>query len=276
MNSKIFKEIDRLTYNEKFLLEKINEYPHKFLNLNIIDFSEEFFTTKSTLFRLVKKLNFDSVLDMKLFCQRELAKKGLYQLEIDSTTQSRLNNLKTYNTYAIINTIESLDVKLFTLVCNKISGSRKILIYGIGSSFLASHELSISLQKININAFASDEIHETILKISSFNKDDLIIIFSKSAKNKEILFLLEQAKSLKIPSVLITGNEQIKDIFTYKILFKNMLKDRRIIATCSKTSEIIIADAILYEVYFMNKNNDVVLDTSLKLLKKWKSYRLEE
>lgn len=275
MISQIFKTIDKLTYNEKFLLEKINEHPHKFLNLNIVDFSEEFFTTKSVLFRLVKKLNFESVLEMKLFCQQELAKKGLYQLEIDSTPQSRLSNLKTYNTYAIINTIESIDVNLFTLVCKTISESRKILLYGIGSSFLACRELSINLQKININATASDEIHETILKISSFNNEDLIVIFSKSAQNKEILFLLEQTKKLNIKSVLITANEEIKQNFTYKILFKNMLKDRRIIATCSKTSEIIIADAILYEVYFMNKNNDLVLDTSLKLLENWKKYKLK-
>lgn len=275
MISQIFKTTDKLTYNEKFLLEKINEHPHKFLNLNIVDFSEEFFTTKSVLFRLVKKLNFESVLEMKLFCQQELAKKGLYQLEIDSTPQSRLSNLKTYNTYAIINTIESIDVNLFTLVCKTISESRKILLYGIGSSFLACRELSINLQKININATASDEIHETILKISSFNNEDLIVIFSKSAQNKEILFLLEQTKKLNIKSVLITANEEIKQNFTYKILFKNMLKDRRIIATCSKTSEIIIADAILYEVYFMNKNNDLVLDTSLKLLENWKKYKLK-
>lgn len=275
MISEIFKTIDKLTHNEKFLLEKINEHPHKFLNLNIVDFSEEFFTTKSVLFRLVKKLNFESVLEMKLFCQQELAKKGLYQLEIDSTPQSRLSNLKTYNTYAIINTIESLDVNLFTLVCKTISESRKILLYGIGSSFLACRELSINLQKININVTASDEIHETILKISSFSNEDLIVIFSKSAQNKEILFLLEQTKELDVKSVLITANEEIKQNFTYKILFKNMLKDRRIIATCSKASEIIIADAILYEVYFMNKNNDLVLDTSLKLLENWKKYKLK-
>lgn len=274
MNSKIFKATPDLTYNESFLIEKINEYPHKFLNLNIVDFSKEFFTTKSTLFRLVKKMNFDSVLDMKLYVQQELAKKGLYQLEFESTVNSRLNNLKTYNTYAIINTIENLDVKMFVRVCKLISKSRKILLFGIGSSFLACHELAINLQKININAFASDEIHETILKISSFNDNDLIIIFSKSSKNKEILFLLEQMLDLKLKSVLITANQEINKGFTYKILLKNLEKNCRIIATCSKTSELVIADAILHEIYFMNKNNDLVLNKSLALLDKWKKYKI--
>lgn len=275
MSIKIFEYPKDLTHNEKFLLDKIHEYHHKFLNLSIVDFSKEFYATKSTLSRLVKKLHFDSVLEMKLHLQQELTKKGLYQLEIDSTLLSRLNNLKIYNNYAITNTIENLDLNLFDIVCKKIANAKKILIFGIRSSFLAVQELAINLQKIGINAFYCNEIHESILKISNFNKNDLIIIFSKNAKNKEIMFLLKEAKNLEFETVLITANEEIKDVFTYKILLKNMIKDKRIIATCSKTSQLVIADAILHEVYFMNKNNDAYLDKSMKLVSNWTNYKLD-
>lgn len=276
MNSKIFKEKNALTYNEKFLLDKINEYPHKFLNLNIVDFASEFFSTKSTLSRLIKKLGFESVLDMKLYCQRELTKSGLYQLEIDSDLPSRLNNLKTYNNYAITNTIENLDLKSFSQVCKRISLASKILVFGIRSSFLACYELATNLQKLGKNANAYDEIHETILKIASFNSHDLIIIFSKNANNKEVLFLLEKAKEMGIDSILITANESISENITYKILLKNMVKDKRIIATCSKTSQIVLADAILHEIYFMNKNNDQIINSAQKLMNDWREYIIKK
>lgn len=263
---KIFEEPKHLTHNEKFLLEKINEYPHKFLTLNIVDFSKEFFTTKSTLSRLVKKLNFDSVLDMKLYCQRELTKNGLYQLKPDENTASRIENLKTFNSYAIANTIDNIDFVAFNRVCRKISSAGKILLFGIGESYLACYDLANNLQKIGINAISCQEIHDVILKIPSFTKKDLIIIFSGIEDSKEVSFLLKHAALLKIRVILITADEEIKECFSEKIILKNICDCHHMVSSCFKASQIIIVDAILHEIYIANEKNSVISEKSVDLL----------
>ncbi|MGL5590700.1 MAG: MurR/RpiR family transcriptional regulator, partial [Metamycoplasmataceae bacterium] len=179
----ILKTDSSLSELEKKIVQEINSNPASFLSLNIVEYAKSIFTTKSSISRLSQKLKFSSILEMKLFVNQELTKQQLsYNIGSDTSIEDRINNLRSYNNYAINETLMNLDLKNFQKICKEISNAKKIIIFGVGSSYLATLELATNLQKIGFNVVALSDVHNSILKVAHFTKNDLLICFSKSGK----------------------------------------------------------------------------------------------
>jgi DNA-binding MurR/RpiR family transcriptional regulator len=271
--NEIIKLNNSLSDLEIEIVKEINVNPSQFLLLNIVDYSKSIFTSKSTISRLSQKLGFSTILEMKLFINQELTKQQMsYGISSNNTTDDRVNNLRSYNNYAINETLINLDLKNFSTICKQILNSKKIIIFGVASSYLASLELATNLQKIGLNVAASNDIHNSILKVAHFNDDDLLICFSKSGTTKEVLFLNECVKSIGGKTLLITArNEELKNI-DFKINLRDLQKNSRVIATSSKISQIILSDAIFLEIYSMiNKSNQI--EKEREFLRKWEKFQ---
>jgi DNA-binding MurR/RpiR family transcriptional regulator len=264
---------DSLSDLEIEIVKEININPSQFLLLNIVDYSKEIFTSKSTISRLSQKLGFSTILEMKLFINQELTKQQMsYGISSNNTVDDRVNNLRSYNNYAINETLINLDLDNFSKICKEIINARKIIIFGVGSSYLASLEMATNLQKIGLNVVGSNDVHNSILKVAHFNNDDLLICFSKSGTTKEVLFLNECVKSVGGKTFLITANnEKLKNI-DLTINLRELEKNVRVIATSSKISQIILSDAIFLEIYsLINKNNQI--EKEIEFLKKWEKFQ---
>lgn len=262
-----------LSKSDKQILSCINQDPTLFLSINIVEYANIVFTSKSCITRLAQKIGFKSLYQMKLFVQQEVVKYNLYSdIKDDATIDTRIKYLKSYNNYAINETLVYLDLEVFYDVCKKLTKARRIAIAGVGSSFLAANELANNLQRIGVNATCNADLHNTLLKISNFDEQDILITFCKSGLTKEIRFLNEITKIMKGKTLMITANSSKLENLDYKILLKELEKEKRIIATSSKISQLVISDAIFFEV---NKiiNNDNINSIGLKFLEKWKKYQ---
>lgn len=276
MNSKInifdIEKYSNLNDVEKDLLDKINEKPVDFLDNNIIDISKNFYSSKSSISRLSQKIGFKHLTDMKLYISAKLAMNDLYNVKEESNSYSRISNLKTYNIFAINETLSNIDVDNLKQICKRIMNSKKIFSYGLGSSYLAAQELSQNMIKLGIYSTSTYDMHNLLLALSSSDSNDLLILFSRSGENKEILYLIEICKELKIDIFLITCNDELSKRVKYKIIMKDIWKNKRLIATSSKTCMLAICDLIYYELYYMNEKADENLEKANKLLKDWKSF----
>ena len=193
--------------------------------------------------------------------------QDLYNVDKEElNSESRISNLKTYNIFAINETLSNISLDEISIICKKIKNSRKVICYGLGSSYLAAQELSQNMLKLGINSLSIYDIHNLLLALSSAIKDDLLVLFSKSAQNKEILFLIKACDELGIDVLLITCNKEIVNRVKYKIIMKDIWKDKRLIATSSKTCMLAISDLIYYELYYMSDNADNNLKKANKLL----------
>ncbi|MGL5592134.1 MAG: MurR/RpiR family transcriptional regulator [Metamycoplasmataceae bacterium] len=269
----ILKTDSSLSELEKKIVQEINSNPASFLSLNIVEYAKSIFTTKSSISRLSQKLKFSSILEMKLFVNQELTKQQLsYNIGSDTSIEDRINNLRSYNNYAINETLMNLDLKNFQKICKEISNAKKIIIFGVGSSYLATLELATNLQKIGFNVVALSDVHNSILKVAHFTKNDLLICFSKSGKTKEVLFLNEATKSIGGKTLLITAEKDNLKNVDFTINLKDLTKDNRIIATSSKISQIILADAIFLEIYLSTKNVEKI-ENERELLNKWEKFQ---
>ncbi|MDK2819786.1 MAG: MurR/RpiR family transcriptional regulator [Mycoplasmataceae bacterium] len=268
--NEIIKTEEHFSDLEKEIIQEINTNPNNFLLLNIVDYSKILFTSKSSISRLSQKLGFANLMEMKLFVKEQLTKNEFsYNINPDSLLKDRISNLKSYNNFAINETLTNLDLDNLQKICIKIYNSKKIITFGVGSSFLAALELANNLQKIGLNIAASNDIHNSILKISNFNEEDLLICFSKTGITKEVIFLNKAAKHVNSKTLLITAqNDEVENI-DFKIHLMDLKKDNRIVATSSKISQIVVADAIFLEIYSLLKNN---VNKEHELLKMWEKF----
>ncbi|MGL5358086.1 MAG: MurR/RpiR family transcriptional regulator [Metamycoplasmataceae bacterium] len=274
MNYKILDVSNKkLNASEIYVVDKINEDPKLFTMSSIIELSKIYYISKSSLSRLVRKIGFNNVFEMKIFIQKEITKhENIYSIKVGEDTKTRINNLMSYSNFGINETLLNIDVNNFSKIAKIIKKSNRVLSFGIGSSFLAAQELSNNLQKIGINISSCQDIHNAILKISNFNENDLILVFSKSGETEEVIFLLKAAKELNSKTVIITVNEKIKENIDYKILLKDLGKEKRIIATSSKISQLLIADALFMEInYLLKTKTEEYLNKSLVFLSEWKN-----
>ncbi|WP_027119574.1 MurR/RpiR family transcriptional regulator [[Mycoplasma] testudinis] len=263
----------KLTSVELKTIELINQNPEPLLVEKIEAAASYYLTTKSSLFRLAQKLQFHNYLEMRLYVQKEWTKQKFFLINQEKTFKSRLNNLKAYYLYAINETIDSLDQECFLKVCNVLNKAGRVLSFGIRSSFLAASDLAINLQRIRKQAFAYQDIHNSILEIASFKQNDVVIFFSESAVTKEILFLLTECVRLKIKTIIITSNPNPDKRFTYHLITKNISNKERLVAIFSKSAQIIVSDAIFRELYYLHESNDKYMEENYKILDNWKEYK---
>lgn len=264
---KIFdvSKIENLNESEKEILESINNNPVAFLDNNIVDFSKLYYSSKSSVSRLSQKLGFKYLIDMKLFVRGRMAINEFYDVNNGDDTTSIINNLRAYNMFGINETLLNINIKDIQNICSEITKAKRVFCFGLGSSYLPAYELSSNLLKLGINSTSTNEIHKLLLALSSSGNQEILILFSKSAKTKEILYLIKVCKDLEINTVLITHNDQDKIDVKFKILISDIKKNKRLIETSSKISMIAIVDLIYHEI-FHKKNYSKYLDKANELL----------
>lgn len=255
-----------LNETEKSIIRVINNNIDVFLKSNILELEKLLFYSKSSISRLCQKMGFKNLVEMKNYAIEKQSQLNTYKVEKELTTESRISNLIAYNVYTIKETLSNIDTKLIEQVCDQIKNSANTFCYGIGSSYLAAYELSNNLLKLGINSVAFNDLHVLLLALSCANKNNTLIIFSKSASHKEILFAIQTCKKNKIDVILITNNGEIEDGIKYKIIFDEMSKDKRLIATSSKISMLVISDLLYYELYYKTSDSNKYLNKANQLI----------
>ena len=272
---KIFATSTQYSYVENEIIEAINAKPLDFINHSLIEYSKKINCSKSAISRVAKLLNFSSLNQMKLYVQEQIVLHNLYfDIHHNQSMIERINNIKSYNNYAINKTIEMIDLAHLKTITNQLIQAQRIHIFGVGSSYLAAYELANNLLKINYHASCSQDIHNSLLVLSNFQSNDFLILFSKTATTKEIAFLLKIIPAKKIQVLLITANETIQSRDNCFVLtHKDLNKEPRIIATSSKICQLIISDILFYEIFFQSKKNLQLVENTLVELGKWKKYK---
>lgn len=273
---KIFDEENiNLNKTEIDIVRKINDNIDLFLSSNILDLEKILFYSKSSISRLCQKMGFKNINEMKSFAIEKKSKLELYKVHKEEDTYTRINNLIAYNVYTINETLKNINANNLNDICNKILSCEKVFCYGIGSSYLPAYEFSHNLLKLGIKANAFNDLHVLLLSLSSISGNNLLVVFSKSAAHSEIIFIIEAAKKLNIPVLLVTNNKDFNNGVTYKIVFEDLYKNKRIIATSSKISMLVISDLIYYELYSKIKSSNNSLKKANELIKEWQEFKIK-
>ncbi|WGI36826.1 MurR/RpiR family transcriptional regulator [Mesomycoplasma lagogenitalium] len=263
--------IEKLTNTEKMIVNYAEKNPEKFYNFSIKQLASNVSTSISVISKLTKKLGFKSLKDMQFFIFHNYLNLSKTIKDEKNRTSEILSKLFIQYKESIYQTAHLVDFNKIDLLVLKMIDAEKIFIYGVGSSYLSSYELSINLQKIGINAVSFNDFHSFLL-ISSQQKDKktLIILFSKSCQTKEIRFIIDLFEKEKTDFFIITANKMINEKYSNTILYYTIEQSKRFVSISSKINQQFIADILFLLIQSKKINNfDKQYIDNLKILDKW-------
>lgn len=94
----------------------------------------------------------------------------------------------------------------FLQAVNLISSSRKVIGTGIGKSGLIAHKIAATLSSIGVSAFFLHPVEALHGDIGTVQKDDVVIMLSKSGSTEELIKLLPYLKMRQAIIISILGN----------------------------------------------------------------------
>jgi DNA-binding MurR/RpiR family transcriptional regulator len=106
---------------------------------------------------------------------------------------------------AIQQTGSSLDLKTLEEVVNLITNAKRIELFGLGSSSLATQDLRQKLHRIGLFAFDSPDNHQAITSSALMNPGDVGIVFSHSGVTPETLEVLKIMNRSGAKTVAVTN-----------------------------------------------------------------------
>lgn len=158
-------------------------------NINIHELSKESGVSAATITRFCKTIGCASFVELKMSLSR-LADKASESAETDIFRQ-----VSNYYTTAIERTANTLSEEQISKFIKCIKDSKRIMIYGIGSSGLTAQETAIRLIRMGFNATSESDSHMMVIKSTVATEDTLVIAISNSGDTQEIVDAVTVAKN---------------------------------------------------------------------------------
>ncbi|MDW2891560.1 MurR/RpiR family transcriptional regulator [Mesomycoplasma ovipneumoniae] len=275
MKSVFFDEkiVESLTKTEKIIIKLAQENPQFFYQSNLKSLANKTQSSITLISNLAKKLSFSSFKEMQFHVYYLFLNSAQISNKVKNQQKTDKNKLiieQLYKYYhnSLVQTLELVDLEKIQDFARKIIESKKIFIYGAGSSSIGASELAINLQKLGLNSVSFRDFHNFLLV--SVQSQALKILFSKSCKTKEINFVLKKFIENNDNFIVITAKKQI-DIPNKNLIFYQTLEQKnRFISISSKINQQFISDVIFFSVAnLISEQYEENYKKNLEILKEW-------
>lgn len=215
--------------------------------------SEKLFVSEASLSRFAKKCGYKGF--------REFMFE--YGKNISKYNNEEISNL-VINTYQDLldSCHKMIDQEQMKKIANIMKTSKRICVFGMGSSGIAAEEVHLRFMRLGLNIEAVYDSHRIKMLSSIANEDTLIIAISLSGTTKEILQGITIAKANGSKIIMITSNRSFHiSSFCDEIILIPTIKELEAGDCISPQFPILVMVDILYtyfidqEYYYKSKLN---------------------
>ncbi len=199
------------TFNEteKKVAEYIINNPSDIIYSTISQVAEQLDVADATIFRFCKKINLKGFQDLKITLATEFTKgtNSYANEQIDATDneQTIINKVFNANITALNDTLHSVDSKLIEKAANTILSADQIVFYGNGGSGAVAMDAHQKFLRTGLRVSVYTDNHLQLMSVAQLTEKDLIIVFSHSGSNLNMINLLDIAKENGTKSIGITS-----------------------------------------------------------------------
>ena len=175
--------------------------------MGIEELASQLDVSKSTILRFVKKIGCKNFVDFRLqFINTEdpVDVTGV-QGQFDEEKQTSVEIYHLYQ-HVITQTQEKMNQVDIEKLVKWIAESRRVFIYGLGSSGYTTEEFGQRLIRMGIQTVTATESHMMLITSNIMNRDDLVIGISNSGKTIEVNRALMNAKKSGAKTASITSD----------------------------------------------------------------------
>ena len=199
---------------QKKVADFVLKNPEKAASSTISELSKAVGISTASVVRFCEDIEFSSFTAFRLAVsvaseQRRVAREifAIDRDEIDPNDSMHEVVAKTvfHEVEAIQQTGSNLDLKTLEKVVGLITKAKRIELFGLGSSSLATQDLRQKLHRIGLFAFDSPDNHQAITSSALMNPGDVGIVFSHSGVTPETLEVLQIMKRSGAKTVAVTN-----------------------------------------------------------------------
>ena len=199
---------------QKKVADFVLKNPEKAASSTISELSKAVGISTASVVRFCEDIEFSSFTAFRLAVsvaseQRRVAREifAIDRDEIDPNDSMHEVVAKTvfHEVEAIQQTGSNLDLKTLEKVVGLITKAKRIELFGLGSSSLATQDLRQKLHRIGLFAFDSPDNHQAITSSALMNPGDVGIVFTHSGVTPETLEVLQIMKRSGAKTVAVTN-----------------------------------------------------------------------
>lgn len=264
------ENLPQMNTAERAAGDYILSHPHEASSLSIHELASESFTSASAVVRMCKALGFHGYKDFRKTLTVELVLQDesmvLSQDEIrkGDSIEEIIRKITWQNIQSLQETQRLMDPSVLKKCAEKMVEADRILLFGMGASFVTARDAYLKLLRINKPCVISEDWHLQLVTARSSTRKDLAIIISYSGQTAEMITCAKAMKENQTTILAITRpvKSPISDLADLKLYTTSSESLFRSAAMASRSSSMNIID-ILYTA-FANMN----YDHSLRQLRK--------
>lgn len=166
--------------------------------MSITELSASLDVAEATILRFCRKLDYKGFQDFKLNLSQELGSE-----QKDEAAPSK--RIADEMIDSIAETSKQIDYSLCMKIAAEIVAARKVCAFGVGTSAVATLEMSHRLLRVGIFIESVSDTHIQSMAAANLDERDLLILVSVSGSTKDIIHLAEIASRAGTRVVVITN-----------------------------------------------------------------------
>ncbi len=195
---------EKLTKNEKKLINYIFQNIHQFSHMSIQDISEKTHISQATISRLPKHLGYQNFKDMKIHMTEQLSPAN--KMNSTLTQEHSVSHYLSLQNEYIQKTIEHLNKDEIDAIVNHIIQAKTIYVFAKGASLCLAELLSFRLRRFQKNVVIMPSSGSEIFEIMPMiHFDDFVIMFGFLKTPVEAQILLEYCQKINCPTMMMSS-----------------------------------------------------------------------
>ncbi|MEI5995328.1 MurR/RpiR family transcriptional regulator [Candidatus Enterococcus mansonii] len=265
------KNLDTLTTSEKALVTYILDFPEKVIHFSPKELAEHSYVSISTIYRLINKLNFDGLNDLKLALVNHLNEHTAepiididYPISAEDTHYAMTKKLKTVYDQTIQATLDTNRFDTMASNAELLKNAQFIDIYATSANIYFAQNFQFQMQEIGkqINVPIDDYMQNLSAANSTPNHLAIVVSYGgRSSSVKRILTILKENKS-KVLLITSKNSPLLDETFDGVFLFSSLENHYNKLSSFSTRMSLMYIFDCLY-LSFFNQEYEKNLDYKL-------------
>ena len=258
--------IPTLNQAEKAAARYVYAHPKEASACSVQKLASRSFVSPSAVVRMCKSLGFSGYKEFRQSLIQELAVQDEtmvlsdYEIQREDSCADIIQKITMKNLQSLLETQRLMDAEVLEECVALMKRSQRILLFGLGASWIAARDAYLKFLRINKNCIINEDWHLQLLSARNSTEKDMAIMISYSGQTEEMIKCEEALKKNNTPVLAITRcvDSPISDMADLKLYTTANESLFRTGAMSSRISQLNIID-ILYTAY-ANSEYDYCLE----------------
>ena len=245
-----------LSTNEQKIATYLVAHPNEVLEMNVQELAHSAGTSAATVSRFVRRLKFSGYNELKLQLSADLTATedptGYQEINKNESLHAIKSKLLNNAERSIQETVDQIKPENVTAIIKLIHQSQKVMLFGVGASFLTAKNISQKWTRLGYACVASDDLNQILPLIVTANAKKnagVLWVISNSGESPEVVLAAKLAKEAGVPVITTTkiGNNSLSRLGDINIQTSQPIESSaRVAATQSLHAQFMLIDIVYY------------------------------